>query len=217
VYERNLLLIKITAKLFVFPQPSSLRKEKTLKMMPIGPLMIEHRLIEKMIDVIKKERDRIKVLQEINPPFITTLVDFIRIYADRCHHGKEENILFRELIKKPLSIEHKKILYELTEEHKFGRINTGRMDEGKDRYITGDRTALSEIVESMSLIVDFYPKHIEKEDKHFFLPIMRYFSQEEKDAMLKEGFEFDQNLIHQKYIDVVKYAESFYAPQGLVR
>lgn len=137
-------------------------------MMPIGPLMIERRLIERMIDVIKKERDRIKVLQEINPAFITTLVDFIRTYADRCHHGKEENILFKELQKKSLSIEHKKMLDELIEKHAFGRITTGRMDDATNRYIMGDRTALSEIVECMSLIVGFYPKHIEKEDKHFF-------------------------------------------------
>jgi hemerythrin-like domain-containing protein len=157
-------------------------------MMPIGPLMIEQRLIERMIDVIKKERDQIKFLQEINPFFITALVDFIRVYADRFHHGKEEYILFKELLKKSVSIEHKKILDELIEEHTFGRITTGRMDDANDRYIKGDRTALSEVVDSMSCLVDFYPKHIEKEDKHFFLPIMRYFSQEEKDGMLKEGF-----------------------------
>jgi hemerythrin-like domain-containing protein len=181
------------------------------KMMPIGPLMIEHRLIEKMIEVIKKELDRIKVLQDINPTFITTLVDFIRNYADLCHHGKEEKILFRELIKKSLSLEHKKILDELIEEHKFGRVTVSRMDSANDRYVKGNHTALSEVVECMAFFADFYPKHIEKEDKHFFLPVMEYFSQEEKDAMLSEGFEFDQNLIHQKYNDVVKHSESFYA------
>ena len=59
----------------------------------------------------------------------------------------------------------------------------------------------------MSLLVDFYPKHIEKEDKRFFLPVMSYFTGEEKDLMLQEGFLFDQKLIHEKYKEVVNLAE----------
>ena len=69
-------------------------------MLPIAPLMIEHRLIEKMIVVIRKEIDRCKSEGNINPEFIDAAVDFIRIYADKCHHGKEEDILFRDLRKK---------------------------------------------------------------------------------------------------------------------
>ena len=76
-------------------------------MLPIGPLMIEHRLIEKMIAVIKKEIARMERQGKINPEFIDLAVDFIRMYADRCHHGKEEDILFRDLKQKPLSVEEK--------------------------------------------------------------------------------------------------------------
>jgi len=38
-------------------------------------------------------------------------------------------------------------------------------------------------------LLDFYPRHIEKEDKHFFIPCMEYFSEAEKEAMLKEEWE----------------------------
>ena len=62
----------------------------------------------------------------------------------------------------------------------------------------------------MSFLVNLYPKHIEKEDKHFFLPAMSFFDQKEKDAMLQEGFLFDQRLIHEKYKEVVDLAESAY-------
>jgi len=57
-------------------------------------------------------------------------------------------------------------------------------------------------------LVNLYPKHIEKEDKRFFLPVMSYFTREEKDSMLQEGFAFDQNLIHEKYKEVVQLAEN---------
>ena len=55
----------------------------------------------------------------------------------------------------------------------------------------------------MKFMTDFYPKHIEKEDKHFFLPCMNYFTPEEKESMLKEGWEYDKNLIHQLYKEKV--------------
>ena len=56
---------------------------------------------------------------------------------------------------------------------------------------------------------DFYPKHIEKEDKHFFLPCMDYFTAQEKDNILSEEWEFDKGFIHEVYKEKVKKAESF--------
>ena len=55
----------------------------------------------------------------------------------------------------------------------------------------------------MEELVDFYPKHIEKEDKHFFIPITEYFNKTEKNGMLEEGYGFDQKLIHEKYASIV--------------
>ncbi len=111
-------------------------------MLPIGPLMIEHRLIEKMIAVIKKKIDRGEQEKKINPEFIDLAVDFIRIYADRCHHGKEEDILFRDLNKKPLSSGQKQIMEELIAEHRQGRMIVADLVEAKGRYLRGDPEAL---------------------------------------------------------------------------
>ena len=69
-------------------------------MMPIGPLMWEHRLIERMLRSFESEISQISKQKKVNPLFIDTAVDFIRIYADWLHHGKEEDILFRDLMKK---------------------------------------------------------------------------------------------------------------------
>ena len=82
-------------------------------MMPIGPLMIEHRLIERMVDLLKKEFHTISETQVIDTSFIEEAIDFFKVYADRCHHGKEEDILFRDLSKKDLSPEHKVMMDEL--------------------------------------------------------------------------------------------------------
>jgi len=75
-------------------------------MLPIGPLMEEHRVIERMIKIMGARLDALKKDGRVEPLFIDTAVDFIRTYADRCHHGKEEDILFRDLAKKKLLEEH---------------------------------------------------------------------------------------------------------------
>lgn len=176
-------------------------------MLPIGPLMIEHRLIERMIAVMKEQITRFERKKEINSEFIETAVDFIRTYADRCHHGKEEDILFRELREKKLRDEHKRIMDDLVEEHRWGRRTVGKLVDAKEKYVSGEKGQLTTILDRMKALVEFYPKHIDKEDKHFFIPCMEYFSAQEKDSMLKEGWEFDRKLIHEKYQNIVSDAE----------
>ena len=173
-------------------------------MMPIGPLMVEHRLIERMLSLLEKESARIRLTGQVDVEFILSAVDFIRTYADRCHHGKEENILFRDLQKKELSPEHARIMQELEVEHARGRQVARDIVAAQDRHLKGDKTALYEVARLMDVLVKFYPKHIEKEDKHFFIPCMAYFTEEEQGAMLAECFEFDRQMIHEKYDQVIQ-------------
>jgi len=65
--------------------------------------MWEHRLIEKMVALAGSEARKIRESRRVDPLFIDTAVDFIRTYADRTHHGKEEEILFRDLARKKTS------------------------------------------------------------------------------------------------------------------
>ena len=184
-------------------------------MMPIGPLMIEHRLIERMIDVMKEELLLIEREKKVDPEFIEMAVDFVRTYADRCHHGKEEDILFRDLGVKKLTGEHKRTMEELVEEHKWGRKVTARLVEANTRYVQGNKEALSAIMDCIKTLIEFYPKHIEKEDKHFFIPCMDYFTEVEREVMLKEEWEFDKSLIHEKYRNMVITAEKILTAKKL--
>lgn len=173
-----------------------------------GPLMIEHRLIERMILLIKDALLQIEVTYKADPVFVDLAVDFIRIYADRTHHGKEEDILFQELSKRPLSVEDQRVMKELIEEHIFGRQTTKALVDANTRYRNGDESALADIVNSLQTLVDFYPKHIEKEDKTFFPASMGYFTDKEDQAMLAEFWEFDRKMIHEKYKSVVEELEA---------
>ncbi len=168
-------------------------------MKPIGPLMWEHRLIEKMLTSLTKHIDKIEKTKKVNPLVIDMAVDFVKTYADRTHHGKEEEILFRDLAKKALLPELKKIMQELLDEHVWGRKTTAALVAARNKYLLGDESQLSVIIDLARQLANFYPRHIEKEDKHFFYPCQEYFTKEEQAKMLAEFWEFDRKMIHEKY------------------
>ncbi len=172
-------------------------------MKPRGPLMIEHRLIEKMISIIETKASEIEKRDKVDPDFIDTAVDFIRIYADKTHHGKEEDILFRECQKKDMTEEDTKMTNELIEEHKYGRKVVKEFIEAKKDYVDNGR-GLENIVDKLKTLANFYPKHIKKEDDIFFPNSETYFSEDEQEAMLKEFWNFDKDMIHEKYKMVVE-------------
>jgi hemerythrin-like domain-containing protein len=178
-----------------------------MNMQARGPLMIEHRLIERMLSIIENVLVQIDTKKKVDPVFVDTAVDFIRIYADRTHHGKEEDILFRELANKPLSNEDRQIMNELIQEHVFGRQTTKSLVEANTSYRNGNESALTDIVDKLQDLVEFYPKHIEKEDKVFFPSSRTYFTDEEDRVMLAEFWEFDRKMIHEKYKSLVEGIE----------
>jgi hemerythrin-like domain-containing protein len=173
-------------------------------MKPIGPLMWEHRLIEHMVDLLRVEIDRITSKKTVNVILVEQAVDFFRTYADRTHHGKEEEILFRDLAQKKMSPEHRNIMDELVREHFHGRELVRKLVEAKDLHVNGYAEALPHIARELKELVEFYPKHIEKEDKRFFFPCLEYFTQAEQDRVLQEFRDFDRNMIHEKYRTVVE-------------
>lgn len=166
--------------------------------------MIEHRLIEQMLNVIQNALKRVEKTQSIDPYFVDTAVDFIRVYADRTHHGKEEDILFRDLRKKHLSSEDQRLMDELIEDHVIARNTTKALVEANMRYRNGNGAALGEVTALLKTLIDFYPIHIKKEDEVFFPASRAYFSEEEDQAMLAEFWDFDRKMIHEKYKAMVK-------------
>jgi hemerythrin-like domain-containing protein len=161
--------------------------------------MWEHRLIEKMLASMMRHIDQVEKSKKVNPLIIDMAVDFVRTYADRTHHGKEEEILFRDSARKNLTPELKKIMQELLDEHIWGRKTTAALVAAKEKYLQGDKEELARIIDLARQLGNFYPKHIEKEDKHFFYPCQEYFNKDEQEKMLAEFWEFDRKMIHEKY------------------
>lgn len=169
--------------------------------------MIEHRLIRRMAHLINEEIESILRREKVDALFIDAAVEFLKYYADKCHHGKEEDILFAELSLKRMIPEHRQIMEEIIKEHAQARNATSRLVRAKERYIGGETDALVSILNELKWLANFYPAHFEKEDKEFFMPLMHYFSAMERDDLIQKFFEFDMNLIHDRYQMIVDELE----------
>jgi hemerythrin-like domain-containing protein len=142
-----------------------------------------------------------------DPDLLLAATDFFRTYTDRTHHGKEESILFDELASKPLSEDDRQMMERLIEEHVWTREAVGRLAAANELYLRGRNDGLIEIMHEVEKLAVFYPLHIKKEDKHFFVPAMGYFTAQEQQDMLDRFSEFDARMIQEKYERVVDESE----------
>lgn len=67
-------------------------------MKPTDILEEEHRAIKRMLKVAEAVSGQLESDGKIPLEDLERIVDFIRGFADRCHHGKEEDLLFKEMI-----------------------------------------------------------------------------------------------------------------------
>jgi hemerythrin-like domain-containing protein len=203
---KKIYMVSGLAAILVFISLPLAAKEVRGPMKPIAPLMIEHRLIERMVGVMEDYVASAQGSKKVNPAFVDTVCDFFRTYGDRTHHGKEEDILFARLAKKNLSADHRNTLKRLIDEHAQARKMIAKLAQAREIYVRGDENAGSDILTSMKAITVLYRKHIELEDKHFFIPSLQYFTKDEMDAMLSDMWEYDRSMIHVKYREVVGQA-----------
>ncbi|NLE05002.1 MAG: cation-binding protein [Crenarchaeota archaeon] len=171
--------------------------------LPIDVLIKEHQLIIQAIVIIKKEIVQIETRVIVDPNFVDASVDFLRIYADRFHHGKEEGILFKGLSQRKLSNQDHQVMRELVMEHADARRIVTALEAAKENYLAGKKEVIKELLDLLKALVKLYPEHIEKEDNLFFSSSMAYFSKQEQDEMLTNFLEFNQNFTDKRYNHVV--------------
>jgi hemerythrin-like domain-containing protein len=132
-------------------------------------LMDEHQLILRMIAVLE-ENLRLAERGEFREwDFFRDAVDFIRQYADRFHHAKEEDILFRDLVQNGMPEKNSPVAAMLMA-HDQGRAFVRGMEEAALRAKAGDRSAIPAIVENGKGYAALLRDHIDKED-HILYPL----------------------------------------------
>ena len=170
---------------------------------PFEILLDEHRVIERVLASLEKMADRFQEEKRIDPEPAEEALDFIRNFADRCHHGKEEARLFRILETKDRFPKGCGPSYVLRAEHAHGRTLVGCMAEAIADAREGRATALDRFLRSARTYIALLRQHIGKEDNCFFPNANMSLTAEEDRRLSVEFEEFEREEMgagtHEKY------------------
>lgn len=132
-------------------------------------------------------------------------IEFARNYADRHHHGKEEQILFRFMLDSADPAAEKLVRNGMLTEHDFGRYHIGELENALKQYASAPAVEEKlDIITHAGGYVDLLRRHIEKEDTVCYTYALRTLPEECKIQIDEQTREFErkteQDGIQEKYI-----------------
>ena len=166
-------------------------------------LMDEHRVIERVLKTLDAGAARVEAGQSMRPGFFIEATDFVKGFADGCHHRKEEGVLFTAMVDNGLPRETGPIAVMLAE-HEQGRAYTRGLRAAAQRLEAGDASASAEVLANARGYTTLLRQHIDKEDNILF-PMADQVIPRAAQAQVVEGFEHVEHEetgegVHEKYL-----------------
>lgn len=173
-------------------------------------LSSEHRVIERLIASLEIESSKLEHGQAVRPGFFVEATDFIKGFADGCHHRKEEGVLFTTMNKYGMPTQGGPIGMMLYE-HEQGRGFTRGLREAALKLEGGDRTAIPAVLQNARGYAALLKQHIMKEDNILF-PMAGQVIPEAQHAQVLTDFEHVEHDetgegVHEKYLALVDKLE----------
>jgi hemerythrin-like domain-containing protein len=134
---------------------------------PLGLLSTEHRVIQRVVDTMVRLDAVLERDGEVNVGTLLKIVDFMRTFADKCHHGKEETHLFPILERKSVPADRYP-LEALIRDHDRTRMLIQELARATKRYQQGGLKAREGLAKSLRGLINLYPIHMWKEDYLLF-------------------------------------------------
>jgi len=177
----------------------------------------EHSLILVMLQVVDAACAKMESGEHVDHGDIEDMIDFIRNFADRCHHAKEENLLFPAMEKAGISRDRGPIGVMLAE-HTAGRNFVKGMDRALQQLKKGDDAATEMFIADGHGYASLLDGHIMKENNVLFPMADELLSPEEQKGLV-EGFERVERDeigagVHEKYHELLHRLRDRYAPDA---
>ncbi len=178
-------------------------------------LMDEHRVIERVLTALEKAAGSAAENKPIQPGYFLEAADFIKGFADGCHHAKEEKVLFEAMVSSGIPREGGPVGVMLAE-HEQGRTFVRAMRAGAEKWQAGDDTGRSEVVVAANGYVELLRAHIYKEDNVLF-PLAERVIAPEAQQRVSEDFERIEHEetgegVHEKYLALAEKLEKYSMP-----
>jgi hemerythrin-like domain-containing protein len=156
-------------------------------MKPTEDLKKEHESIKLMLRILEEVSKKLEAGEKVDAGHLDSILEFILVFADKCHHGKEEGLLFPAMEKAGIPGQRGPIGVMLYE-HKQGRDFVKAMREAVAKYKKGGKRAGREVAKNARNYASLLSQHIEKEDNILYpMADGRLSAAAQED--LKKGFE----------------------------
>jgi hemerythrin-like domain-containing protein len=182
-------------------------------MKPTEELMAEHKAVLVALQILEKVESALETGAADAPEHLNQLIDFFGGFVDRCHHGKEEDVLFPELEKRGVPREGGPIGVMLAE-HEAGRRHIREMSSGLARLRRGNRDAVDAIRENAAGYSDLLRAHIHKENNVLFPMADRLLPDEDAAKIIERFEEIERDRVgagkHEAYHDMLHRLREIY-------
>ncbi len=174
-------------------------------MRPTEILMQEHRVIEQVLNCLEIIAQRGESEGTLDVESANQAIDFFRNFADRCHHGKEEECLFPMLEQKGFSPEQGPTGV-MRQEHEAGRRYTNGMTEAVAAVVAGNDQAIGTFASNVRAYILLLREHIQKEDHCLFQMADQALNEQDQQQLLDAFAHVEHDDLgpetHQKYIEI---------------
>ena len=149
---------------------------------PVKKLVDEHVLIKRLLALIPSIVEFTESSLKVDKNLILGCVDFIRTYADKYHHMKEEDILFKYIDEKA------EIIQVMYKDHDIGRGYVRQAVEG------AEKNNKTQVKENLLAYRELLTQHIKKEDEILYPWIDRQLSTTQVGEMFRKCSEADASV-----------------------
>lgn len=182
-------------------------------MKPTDELKKEHEAIKLMLRIMDAVSKKLDSGEKVDAKNLDGMVEFIRVFADKCHHGKEDGLLFPAMERAGIPRERGPIGVMLLE-HMEGRDFVKGMKEAAAKYKKGEKKAGAEFAEQARNYANLLSNHIGKEDNILY-PMADARLSEAAQQDLEKGFEkIEEEVIgpgrHEEFHKLLHHLEEEY-------
>ncbi len=177
-------------------------------------LVSEHDNIKRVIKVVRKICFELTKGMEVPYDDFDKVIEFIRNYADKYHHGKEEDMLFIEMNNELLDLIGEGPVQGMLIEHNFGRSLVIDLEMALRHHKDGNEEAIVDIIGSAIGYGNLLTKHINKEDNMIYKYAKANLKKETLDKLDLEFKEFESSEANintrEEYVKFVDELEKKY-------
>ncbi len=178
-----------------------------MKTNAIKELSTEHRNIEAVVKSLHDAISALEQRQRLNVGKLRTLVEFLRVYADERHHGREEDLFFPILVQRGVPAQGCPIA-GLNHEHEKARALVSALEEWVTFYDQRRPGADRGLRQTLQEITNLYKKHLWLEDAMVFPMAQKLLTEADEKELSAQFGELDRVIGQEVVQRLEQFAQS---------